>query len=401
MMKRQDIKRRPLSDTTINSLEVEDKIYREADGHGLYLHVHPKGTKTWVRRYKKPNGKWAWKVLGKYPQMKGAEARKANFDAIDSCEERQVLSFSAVAEEWLSFKINTGRADSAARQIRLYFDKDIFPEVGSIAIDKVTRQDCSRIQSNMESRGVRSITSKVRVWLNGIFRYAIAKGYCEINPASELTMVALPSKEKNYPSLKENEIGDFLNAINESPSYEIAKNAFMMLFYTAARPGMVRNAEWSEVDTKKRVWVIPAAKMKSRRDHVIPLQSQVIELLRFISTRTGEGRYIFPGSRDNAVISDATLNKLITISGYKGRITSHGVRHTMSTLLNEHQWPSDLVETQLAHMVKGVAGVYNQAEYLEKRRIMMQWYADYIDALKVGISPEMAVKFKQRVADAR
>ena len=158
-----------------------------------------------------------------------------------------------------------------------------------------------------------------------------------------------------------------------------------LVLRTACRPGMARWAEWSELDLDKGLWVVPAEKMKVSREHVIPLARQTVTDLKRIQEVTGLSRWVFPGrGAQNPVMSENTINKCLALVGYKGKLVGHGARHTASTLLHEHNWPHHVVEAQLAHKLQGVAGVYNKAQYLDQRAVMMQWYADYLDALEVG-----------------
>ncbi|MDT8895614.1 tyrosine-type recombinase/integrase [Halomonas sp. I1] len=393
-MKRSQIKKRPMSDTTLAKLEPEATEYREHDGHGLYLRVKPSGVKSWNLRIKKPNGKWGWTTLGKYPDLSAKEAREMAHTFEDKPPED---TFSVAAEDWYDHKVASGNAPDSLDQKRRYLDKEILPAIGHKPLSEVTRQDCANIQSSLEKRDALSVASKVRSWLNQIFSRAIARGRCEMNPASELRAVALKRQEQQYPHLLESELPDFLRALRISRAFLLGRVATWMTLRTASRPGMVRWAEWCEINLDDGLWTVPAAKMKMRREHYVPLSSQTITDLRELRERTGRSQYLFPGSRDNPVISEGTINKVISSAGYKGKLVGHGSRHTASTLLHEHGWPHDHVEAQLAHKVQGVAGVYNKAAYLAQRRTMIQWYADYLDALERGITKDEVETFKARV----
>jgi len=148
---------------------------------------------------------------------------------------------------------------------------------------------------------------------------------------------------------------------------------------------MARFSEWVDIDLDNALWTIPAAKMKMRRDHLIPLSTQTVAELRTMHEMSGQGKYVFPGfGTKNPTMSENTVNKCLSLVGYKGKLVGHGSRHTASTLLNEHEWDDRIVEAQLAHKVQGVKGVYNKAKYLEIRKGMMQWYSDYLDYLEFG-----------------
>lgn len=309
-------------------------------------------------------------------------AREARVIALSPPEESTAMTFGEAAEEWFKHKAVSGNTPQSLEQKRRYLDKDMLPAIGAKPLSEVTRHDCARIQASVEARGARAMTPKIRSWLNQIFSRAIAMGHCELNPASELKSLALPSAEKPYPHLLEPELPAFLRALQATPALLLAKTATWMLIRTASRPGMVRHAEWSEINLNGALWTIPADKMKMRRAHHVPLCTQLIDDLKQLHERTGRSRWLFPGAQNNAVMSERTINRVIISAGYQGRMVGHGARHTASTLLHEHGWPSAHIEAQLAHKEKGVAGIYNRAMYLPQRREMMQWYSDYLDLLK-------------------
>jgi len=399
-MKRSQIKRRPLADSVLKTLEPEASDYREKDSPGLYFTVKARGNKSWVLRYKRPNGKWAWKGLGGYPAVSGKRARALAAELLDQAADGEDLAligkeeepkpmFKEAAEEWFDRKVKEGRVAGSLKQYRLYLNKDIYPVIGNKALDEVTRADCAQIQANMEARGAHGIASKVRLWINQIFSLAIGQGKCELNPASELRHIAEQRpEEKPHPHLLEPELPAFLKALRGSKSKWITLIMVRLVLRTASRPGMARFAEWSEFDLKNGLWTIPAAKMKMRRDHLVPLAKQTVDELKELHQVTGRNQYVFPGlGPKNPTMSENTINKCLRLVGYKDKLVGHGSRHTASTLLREHGWHKDYVEMQLAHVEGGVAGVYNQAQYLEQRRTMMQWYADYLDALEYNTQP--------------
>lgn len=407
-MKRGNIKRRPLADTVLATLEPEPAPYREVDGNGLYFRVKPNGTKSWELRYKKADGKWSWHGLGGYPDLSGALAREKagaakllmarGTDPIqhkiavrDAKEMARANTFASAAEYWYQRKTQDGRAESTLAQMRRFLDNDMLPRLGDKQLSEITRRDCAALQESIEQRGAPNVRDKIRVALRQIFSQSIARGLCENNPASELGSIATPTPEaKAYPHLLEPELPAFLHAMRASTSRIPARTATWLVIWTASRPGMVRRAEWSEIDFENATWSTPAAKMKTARDHVTPLSRQALGALRELQRITGRGRYLFPGiGAKNPVISENTINLTLNKIGYKGRLVGHGSRHTASTLLREHGWAKDHVEAQLAHKEEGMAGVYNRAAYLEQRRSMLQWYADYLDALEFGMTPDM------------
>jgi len=418
-MKRSEVKRRPLADTVLATLEPEGKVYRVLDGDGLYFRVKPSGAKSWELRYKTPAGKWSWYGIGSYTELSGAKAREEAVriralirDGVDPLQRRRELeaaksesmtnTFARAAEYWYQRKVDAGRAPKTLTGMRLALDNDLLPAIGMRPIESLTHADCSKIQERIEARGAYNTAEKVRVWLRDIFGVAMAKGWCRHNPATEMHRVAAEGpKETQYPHLYESELPDFLRALSGSRSRLIATTATWMTLYTASRPGIVRMAEWSELDLDNALWSVPAEKMKMRRPHLVPLPVQVVDLLRELHRATGQGRWVFPSTGPKLpYISDATINKCIAMIGYKGRLTGHGSRHTFKTLVSEHGWNEKWSDRHLAHLKKGEEKTYNKAEHLGARRIMTQWYADYLDALEAGITDEQRAEFAQRVADA-
>lgn len=419
-MKRAEIKKRPMSDTVLAALEPEAKEYREPFGiDRLSFVVAPNGRKRWEMRYKRPNGTWSWLGLGGYPDVGikraralAAEKQALIADGIDPKEHAAnqkaaataaaANTFRAAAEDWYRQKERDGKAAGTLRQMRLYLDGDMLPALGDKPLTTITRTDCRKLQEVIEARGAHDAAKKVRGWLRHIFSRAIALELCDNNPASELAAVAeVAPASQNFPFLRETELPAFLRALRLSRASLATRTAAWLTIWTASRPGMVRFAEWSEIDFETATWSIPAEKMKMRAPHITPLPRQALDALRELQRVTGRSRWLFPGTGSKCpVISDATINKEFGAIGFKGRMTGHGSRHTASTLLREHRWHKDFTEAQLAHKEPGMAGVYNAAAYLEYRRDMIQWYADYLDALEAGITPGQRAEFDSRVIAA-
>lgn len=408
-MKRTAIKRRPLADTVLATLEPEAKEYRELDSNGLYFRVKPDGGKSWQLRYKNAAGKWSWIGLGSYPETGGALARKkagehqamisTGIDPLEHkrsakqlAEQASTRTFRAAAEDWYLHMQAKGLEQSTLDKARTYLDKDILPALGDKQLDAITRNDCADLQSSLEARGAHNVAKKARGWINQIFGRAIAKGLTENDPASRLHAIAAPAPAtKQQPHLLEHELPDFLHALQASTSRLPARTAAWLCLWLAVRPGMLRFAEWSEFDLTAGTWLVPAAKMKMDRDYMTPLPTQALAALFDLHRVTGSSRWLFPGvGPKNPNISENTICLVYAKAGYKGRLVGHGARHTASTLLNEHNWPKKHIDAQLAHKEEGVSGIYNKAQYLEQRKVMMQWYADYLSALSTGTAAALS-----------
>ncbi|WP_445157670.1 tyrosine-type recombinase/integrase [Halomonas sp. E14] len=411
----------------LSKLEPEEKEYRESYGvDRLYFVVAPSGRKRWEVRFKKPaTGRWAWMGIGTYPDVTAKAARAAAQDIADKVadgidpvqkrrEERtgegRMGPFSITAKAWLKHRVEDGVfGPDTEYQARTALENDIIPVLGSIPISKVARADCAKVQRRIEARGALSRAKKCRIWLRDIFDYAHSLDRCDTNPATSLHVSSkAPGPSKPFPFLREEELPDFLRKLRHTSSGPLVAAASWITLYLSTRPGMVRWMYWPEIDLKEALWHIPAEKMKSRRDYVTPLPRQVVELLKEVRPLAGEDGQVFPNrnyrknrklanGRTNKVLAVGSINKCLSTMGYGGRMTGHGSRHTAKTLLTEHGWPRDWSEMQLAHSLPGTEDTYNQARLLKWRRVMMQWYADYLDALEAGISEEKVEWFDAQV----
>ncbi len=242
------------------------------------------------------------------------------------------------------------------------------------------------VLSIMEKRGATEKLKKVRQRCGEVWKYAIITGRAEYNPAPDLASAFVPHKREHYAHLSVTELPEFLSSIDKYMGSQIVRVALRVLILTGVRPGELRKAEWSEINFDTGVWEIPAEKMKMRRPHIVPLSEQVIDLLKQLYPISGSYQYIFPSRTDyRKHISDMALNTMIRRMGYSGRATGHGFRHTMSTILHEQGYNTAWIETQLAHVDKNsIRGTYNHAQYIDGRREMLQWYADYMGALENG-----------------
>jgi integrase len=180
-------------------------------------------------------------------------------------------------------------------------------------------------------------------------------------------------------------IGELLRAIDGYEGTPVAKCALKLAPLVFVRPGELRHAEWAEIDLDKAEWRIPAEKMKMKNPHIVPLSSQAVKVLCEIFPITGQGQYVFPSVRTNSrPMSENTILAALRRMGYtKEEMSGHGFRAMASTVLHEQNWPSDVIERQLAHAERNsIKAAYNHAQHLPERRKMMQAWADYLDALK-------------------
>ncbi|HHR6317728.1 TPA: tyrosine-type recombinase/integrase [Providencia alcalifaciens] len=385
----------------IDSSKPKEKDYKLSDGGGLYLLVKTNGGRYWRLKYR-IDGKEKLLAIGIYPTVTLADARRKRDDAkrlladgIDPNQQRKeqkqaskidsVNTFKNIALEWYE-----GRKDRWSVGYRDdmmdAFEKDVFPYIGNRPIAEIKPMELLEVLSIMEKRGATEKLKKVRQRCGEVWKYAIITGRAEYNPAPDLASAFVPHKREHYAHLSVSELPEFLSSIDKYMGSQIVRVALRVLILTGVRPGELRKAEWSEINFDTGVWEIPAEKMKMRRPHIVPLSEQVIDLLKQIHPISGSYQYIFPSRTDyRKHISDMALNTMIRRMGYSGRATGHGFRHTMSTILHEQGYNTAWIETQLAHVDKNsIRGTYNHAQYIDGRREMLQWYADYMRALENG-----------------
>lgn len=398
----------PLTDTAVRQAKPQDKPYTLKDSDGLFLYVAPNGTKSWHYRFTW-HGKQPRISIGTYPAIGLRDARARRDEAntlvakgIDPRSERrrakaeaavhQENTFEAVAERWYSFKLPRWSAarKGAAAQARFYLDKDLIPELGRIPVGEVTRADVLRALRRVERRGALNSARKCRSWLNEVFRFAMAEGLIDTNPASDLDIVAMPEPPVQHnPFLRREELPEFLSLLRDFKMAEYVRSAIRLLLLTGVRGIELRTAEADHFDYDAQLWSIPPGIVKQLQKRVrtksgeippylVPLSRQAVEEAKRVHKLTGGYRLLIAGRNDpRKPISDGTVNSAISRMGYKGRLTGHGLRATMSTALNEMGYEEKWIDAQLSH----IGDSYNHAEFVEQRRAMMQDWADYLDGL--------------------
>lgn len=390
-----------LTESQLKKLKPKNKLYQVACGDGLSLAVEPSGKKYWKLIYTEPNGKRKTKRLGTYPDINLREARNQQNEFLENIEneiiQAQLLTFSKVAREWLDFKIQSSLGDRPISGVielaGKCIENDLESQIGNKLFTDIKRIDLVRVIRKIESRGVKEPCRKACSYLNQIYEYAISMGYAELNIATNLNKVLIKTKiKKNYAYLDGDEIKCFFNKINSSNSHPIIKKALKIKTLTGVRGAELINAKISHFDLEKRLWYIPAIQVKQFRrkvieghkipDYIIPLSRQAIEIIESAIQWSHGSEYVFSSPIiKNKPIHFNALNRAIRLMGYtKDDLTSHGLRSTMSTVLNESDlFKSEWIEAQLSHTDKNlVRGTYNHADYINQRDSMMQWWADYL-----------------------
>ncbi|EAB1871669.1 TPA: tyrosine-type recombinase/integrase [Salmonella enterica subsp. enterica serovar Typhimurium] len=382
----------------ISTAKPTEKPYKLSDGGGLYLLVNPNGSRYWRMKYRYA-GKEKLLSIGVYPDVTLAEARDKRTQAKrilaagdDPSEVKQAEreaknlavnnSFELLALEWHEHK-KPNWSSGYADDILEYLRKDIFPYIGKKAITDIKPMTMLSVLKKMEDRGVLDKLKKTRQACRQIFTYAIITGRAEFNPVTDLAGALKTPKQQHFPHLMPTQIGPFIHAVNTYSGSKVTRIATLLLMYTSVRTIELRASEWTEFDLNNDLWQIPKERMKMRRPHLVPLSRQVKSHLLELKKITGWGKYVFPGRNDaHKPMSEASINQVIKRIGFAGKVTGHGFRHTMSTILHEKGFNSAWIEAQLAHADRNtIRGTYNHAQYLDGRREMLQWYADYLDEL--------------------
>lgn len=375
----------------IDAAKPTDKPYRISDGNGLYVYIPASGKKVWQLRYQF-EGKEKIHTVGKYPEIGPAEARNIAFEvkrdiaiglnpaAKKKQQEKAPDTFGSIYEEWYKHKRQVW-SEGYAVELQRMFEADILPYIGKMTMDDIEPMTLLKVLRRFEERGAMERANKARRRCGEVFRYAVVTGRAKYNPAPDLADAMKGYRKKNFPFLPAEQIPAFNRALAGYSGSIVSKIATQVLQYTAMRTKELRSMQWANVDFENRVITIDAEVMKNRKQHLVPMSRQVYDLLRQLQPITSISDFVFAGRNDKKKsISENAVLLVIRQIGYEGLASGHGFRHQFSTILNEHGWPHDAIERQLAHVDRNnIRGIYNHAQYLEKRKEMMQWWADYID----------------------
>ncbi|MDU5768626.1 tyrosine-type recombinase/integrase [Mixta calida] len=378
----------------IDAAKPKDKPYRISDGNGLYLYIPASGKKVWQLRYQF-EGKEKIHTVGKYPEIGPADARNIAFEvkrdlaiglnpaAKKKQQDKVPDTFGSIYEEWYKHKKQVW-SEGYAVELQRMFEADILPYIGKMAMDDIEPMTLLKVLRIFEERGAMERANKARRRCGEVFRYAVVTGRAKYNPAPDLADAMKGYRKKNFPFLPAEQIPAFNQALAGYSGSIVSKIATQILQYTAMRTKELRSMQWANVDFENRIITIDAEVMKSRKQHLVPMSQQVHDLLRQLQPITSISHFVFAGRNDKKKsISENAVLLVIRQIGYEGLASGHGFRHQFSTILNEHGWPHDAIERQLAHVDRNnIRGIYNHAQYLDKRREMMQWWADYIDGKK-------------------
>jgi integrase len=393
-----------LTELKIKSSQPTDKQYKITDEKSMYLLIKPNGSKYFRMDYRFA-GKRKTLSLGVYPEIslkeariKRDEARKLISEGTDPLMLKKINKITLIQDNQETFNIFSKKwfdnykdqwtikhGERKYRRLEIH----ALPYIGNMPIKEITPPIILGMIQNIEKRGKNETAHRILGTVSEIFLYAISMGLAERDPTRDIQKALKPKQTKHMATITDpKKIGPLLNAIDGYDGYYETLCALKLLPLVFVRPGVLRHMEWHEIDFTKKLWRIPAEKMKMRKEHVVPLSLQALAIIKDVQMITGQWDYVFPSIRSkDRPMSENTINAAIRRLGYtKEELTGHGFRSMASTILHENNWPSDHIEVQLSHVDKNtIRGIYNSAIYLEGRKKMMQWWADYLDSLKKEI----------------
>jgi integrase len=387
-----------LSDAKARNAKPRARPYKISDGEGLFLVVMPSGSKYWRLRYFFA-GKEKLLALGVYPEIALADARDrraqarrvlaAGKDPAEAKKEskrlvalRSANSFETIAREWHEKRKHEWAAPTITKTLgRL--DRHVLPKLGPRPIAEINAPEVLAMLRTVEAKGTLETARRVMQMCGQIFMYAIATGRAERNPVPDLRGALKTPVVAHRSFLNANELPEYLEKLAAYDGGLQTKLGLRLLLLTFVRTRELRAAQWNEINWDKAEWRIPAERMKMKELHIVPLSTQSIETLRDLQKHTGNREHLFPNQHSPATfMSENTMLYALYRMGYHSRATGHGFRSTASTILNEHGFRADVIERQLAHSERNnVRAAYNHAQYLPERRVMMQWWADYLDGI--------------------
>jgi integrase len=395
-----------LTDTHIRNAKPKAKSYKLSDGGGMYLLIKPDGPRYWRLDYRF-SGKRRTLALGVYPTttLSNARTRREEARALlaqdtdpsvakkatkRAAKHANETTFEVIAREWLHNQ-RKRLVPRYSAQILTRLEADIFPEIGRRPIADIDAPELLETLRKIEKRGALESARRLRQTCGQVFRYAIVTGRAEHDPSGDLRgALRSPGRKRGHKAMARGELPNFLSAVEVYDGDPRTAIALRLIVLTFVRTTELRAARWSEMenlDGREPLWRIPSERMKMKREHLVPLVPQAVALLHNLRALTGSDAspFLFPSPAREGCMSYNTMLYALYRMGYHGRATVHGFRAMASTTLNEMGFRPDVIECQLAHQEgNAVRAAYNRAEYLAERRVMMNHWADWIDALETG-----------------
>lgn len=387
---------RPLTNNEILKAKPQEKDFTLHDGDGLFLLIKTSGKKLWRFRYQRPASSSRTNLsLGSYPALTLAAARQMRdqylsilAQGIDPQKQQEEVSeqrqieldsiFSVVAGRWFQLKSKSVTEDYA-KDIWRSLEKDIFPAIGEIPVQALKAKTIVEALEPIKARGALETVRRLVQRINEIMIYAVNTGLIDANPASGVGMAFEKPKKQNMPTLRPEELPKLMRSLVMSNLSITTRCLIEWQLLTLVRPSEASGTQWAEIDFDLNLWVIPAERMKAKREHVVPLSKQALDILEVMRPISANRQYVFP-SRNNPKepMNSQTANAALKRIGYGGKLVAHGLRSIASTALNEASFNPDVIESALAHSDKNeVRRAYNRSTYLEQRKDMMSWWGNF------------------------
>ncbi|EAA7585724.1 tyrosine-type recombinase/integrase [Salmonella enterica] len=388
---------KPLSVKEIESAKPKEADYVLYDGDGLELLIKSSGSKIWQFRYIRPvTKKRAKKSIGPYPSVTLADARNYRAESrsllakqIDPQEHQQEQLRSSLEAKTNTFQLVAERrwnvkkasvTEDYTEDIWRSLERDVFPAIGDVSVTDI------KAHTLVQARGALETVRRLCQRINEVMIYAQNTGLIDAVPSVNIGKAFEKPQKKNMPSIRPDQLPQLMQTMRTASISLSTRCLFMWQLLTITRPAEAAEARWEEVDIEAREWKIPAARMKMNRDHTVPLSDEAIAILEMMKPLSGNREFIFPSRiKPNKPMNSQTVNASLKRAGFGGVLVSHGLRSIASTALNEQGFPTDVIEAALAHVDKNeVRRAYNRSDYLEQRRPMMQWWADFIEVADAG-----------------
>ena len=392
-----------LTNTEVKQAKPKEKVYTLSDGGGLQLRIKPNGSKLWLLDYVKPyTKKRTCLSFGAFPELSLAEARRKrdtarellakDIDPKEHREEKNRLNeiihsntLEHIAEKWLEVKKSKVSADHATdtwRSLELH----IFPNLGKIPIHKITAVKAIDTINPIAAKGSLETVKRLCQRLNEIMVYAVNTGLIDSNPLAGIGKAFQTPVKQHLPTLKPEELPTLIKALSFASIKTTTRCVIEWQLHTMVRPSEAAGMRWDEIDFDNNLWNIPAERMKSKKDHTVPLSAQVLALLEIMKPISTHSNFVFPSDRNLKKHTNAsTANMALKRMGFDNQLVAHGLRSIASTTLNEEGFDPDVIEAALAHIGKNeVRNAYNRAIYLERRKPMMQWWSEHIEKAATG-----------------
>lgn len=388
---------RPLTNNEILKAKPREKDFTLHDGDGLFLLVKTSGKKLWRFRYQRPvSGSRTNLSLGSYPALSLAAARQIRDQhlttlalSIDpqqkeeqASEQRQIeldSIFSTVAANWFQLKSKSVTVDYA-KDIWRSLDKDVFPAIGAIPVQELKARTIVEALEPIKARGALETVRRLVQRINEIMIYAVNTGLIDANPASGVGMAFERPKKQNMPTLRPEELPKLMRSLIMSNLSVPTRCLIEWQLLTLVRPSEASGARWAEIDLHAKLWTIPAERMKAKREHIVPLSTQALEILEVMKPISAHHEHLFP-SRNNPKqpMNSQTANAALKRIGFGGKLVAHGLRSIASTAMNEAFFHSDVIEAALSHIDQNeIRRAYNRSNYLNKRIELMEWWGEKI-----------------------